>query len=354
MKKSKIPIYGHHRQSGQARVYIAGRSYYLGPYGSEASHVKYHELMAKHISGVPIGPVAKTIAVITPTSATISELCLAFMQYAVGYYTTANGKPSAEVSCYKSAMKFFIPLFGHVTIDSLTPMDLKAVRTKFIERGCSRVYCNKMTNKLRCVLKWGCENGMVNVGTWQAMQSITPLKRGKCAAHDNKRREAVADADIDAVRPFLSQKYRDFFDLLRTTGARPSELIGLSKSMIDTTGEIWVADLDKHKNSHRGLSRKLHFGPKSQLIIRRLPDTGPLLVKVSISYLATAVRRACRKAGVSAYVPYSLRHTVATEIRDTMSIEAAQACLGHSRPEMTAKYSVKMDRLASEAAARCG
>lgn len=37
MKPKKVPTYGHHKPSGQARVYINGRSFYLGKFGAEES-----------------------------------------------------------------------------------------------------------------------------------------------------------------------------------------------------------------------------------------------------------------------------------------------------------------------------
>lgn len=233
------------------------------------------------------------------------------MQHAAAYYRTAKDKPSAEVNCFKAAIKPLITLFGDVPIDDFTPLQLKAVRAQFIERVWCRSFCNKQANRPRHVYKWGVENGMVTVATWQALQAVSPLKRGKTLAPDHRRREAVSDTDIEAVRPHLKQNHRDLLDLLRTTGARPSELIGLSKNMIDTSEAVWIADLDEHKNAHRGLSRKLFFGPKSQLIIRRLPDAGPLF-RIDRNYFATIGKKACLDAGVALFVPYALRHTVAT------------------------------------------
>jgi len=329
----------------------------LGAYGSEASRIAYGAIVAEIISGTPIDPLAtrKSVDVVptVPKGPTINELCLTFLHHAEAYYRTPNGKPSAEVQHFKGAMKPLVTLFGHVPIDDFTPVMLKTVREKFIECGWCRAYCNKQNNRLRHVYKYGVENGLVSATTLQALMAVSPLKRGKCAAHDTKRREAVSDDDLDAIRPYLKQDHRDLFDLLRATGARPSELLGLSMEMVDTSGAVWIADLNEHKNAGRGLSRKLFFGPRSQMIIRRRPSTGPLF-KIDRNYFATIVRRACREAGVTAFPPYTLRHCKATSLRDEMSIESAQATLGHSQPSMTAKYSIRMDKLAIEAALRCG
>ncbi len=361
MKRTKVPTYGHHKATGQARVYVNGRSFYLGEYGSEDSRIRYGEIVAKVVSGQPIDPFCPKAAdpaskvgshYLPKAGLTINELVLAFIKHAGSYYQR-DGKPSAEVDCFKSATTPLVELFGFSEVDQFAPLALKAVRAAYIANGWSRGYCNKSTNRIRHIWKWAVENGMANVATLQGLQAVSPLKAGKCAAPDHKRREAVSDEHIEAVRPHLAQHHRDLFDLLRATGARPSELLGLSMTDINTTGETWIADLTEHKNAHRGLSRKLFFGPKSQLILRRLPATGPLF-SIARTYFSEVLKRACVAAKIPPFVPYELRHTKATELRDTMSIESAQATLGHAQPSMTARYSSRMDKLASEAAKACG
>ena len=56
MKTPKVPTYGLHKQTGQARCYIHGKSYYLGKYGTEESRIRFGELVAKIVSGQPIDP----------------------------------------------------------------------------------------------------------------------------------------------------------------------------------------------------------------------------------------------------------------------------------------------------------
>ena len=46
-RRSSVPAYTHHRASGQARVRIAGRDVYLGPYGSAESRERYARLIAE-------------------------------------------------------------------------------------------------------------------------------------------------------------------------------------------------------------------------------------------------------------------------------------------------------------------
>jgi len=53
---SQLPGYLLHKACGQARVRIDGKDFYLGPNGSEASRVAYSNLIASHVSEVPVDP----------------------------------------------------------------------------------------------------------------------------------------------------------------------------------------------------------------------------------------------------------------------------------------------------------
>lgn len=279
---SRIPGYTLHKPTGQARVRIAGRDFYLGKYGSVDSRQKYGELISQHAGGLTVAPLANRVTDVGDTGLSVAELLLAFKRHADTYYTK-NGKPTAEVNCLNSAMRPVCELFTSTPARNFTPLMLKATQKKYVEAGWSRGFVNASTNRVRRIWKWAVSEGLVPVTTWQALQAVPGLKAGHTTAPDRKRREAVSDEHIEAVRAHLLMKrgkrrelYRDWFDLLRATGARPSELSDLKMADIDTSGEVWVADLSDHKNAHRGLSRKLFFGPQSQMILRRCPATGPL------------------------------------------------------------------------------
>ena len=356
-KPNVLPSYLLHSQSGQARCRIDGKDHLLGPYGSDESRIRYAELVSKSAAGLSVDPLGNRGRL--PRNETgedpgpsVAELLLAFKRHADGYYVV-DGKPTAEVDCFNSAMRPVRELFAMLPARDFGPLHMKAVQQKYVESGWSRGFCNKSTHRVRHIWKWAVGNGLVPVVTWQALTAVPPLKAGHTAAPDHKRREAVSDEHIEAVRPYLAQHHRDLFDLLRATGARPSELLGLTMADIDTGGEIWIADLVKHKNANRGLSRKLFFGPRAQLILRRLPSKGRLF-SIGRSHFSGVLKAACPAAGVPPFVPYALRHCKATELRDAIGIESAQATLGHAQPSMTARYSSKMDKLASEAAKACG
>jgi hypothetical protein len=53
-KARRVPSYGLHKATGQARVIINGKHIYLGKFGSPSSHAEYHRLVAESFaSGTP-------------------------------------------------------------------------------------------------------------------------------------------------------------------------------------------------------------------------------------------------------------------------------------------------------------
>lgn len=355
----RLPAYTLHKPSGQARVYIDGKSVYLGEFGSEKSRIAYGEVIARHAAGLPIDPLAKGKSSDGPdadTGPTIAELLLGYWHHANEYYRGTDGKPTSEIHCLRSALKPLRQLFEFTPADEFTPLMLKTVRQKYIEAGWTRLNINKCVSRIRSVFRWGVENGLVSVNTWTALKALSALSAGRSAAVEGRKRSAVSEDQITAVRSHLSQRNRDLLDLMLLTASRPSEILSVTWNLIDRTADVWVVDLVKHKNSHRGKSRKIHFGPKSQAILLRYVDTPPneRIFPSRRDTFSQAIADACTRAKVAKFVPHELRHTAATRIRDNIGIEAAQAMCGHASPDMTAHYSSRMDGIAAKTAAQVG
>ena len=62
------------------------------------------------------------------------------------------------------------------------------------------------------------------------------------------------------------------------------------------------------------------------------------------------LQKACDKAGVERFYPYSFRHHVAQDVRDTHGLEAASALLGHKNLNTTELYAQKSEELAKQIA----
>ena len=58
LSPQRVPKYGKHKQSGQARVVLNGRHYLLGPHGSKASRDEYDRRVAEWVANGRQAPAA--------------------------------------------------------------------------------------------------------------------------------------------------------------------------------------------------------------------------------------------------------------------------------------------------------
>ncbi|MBI1348805.1 tyrosine-type recombinase/integrase [bacterium] len=358
-QKSQIPAYLFHKPSGQARVRISGKDFYLGPFGSEDSRRKYGELVAKFASGRMIDPIARVspnvVGNVVDPGPSIAELWLAFLDHAERHYVK-NGKPTAEVDCFKSAMSPVVSLYGLLPCRDFGPLQLVAARNAMVAKGWTRIFVNKSVGRVRAVFRWGVANELADIKTLQRLETVAALRRGKTEAKDRPKRQAVPVEHVDAVKAIVSPLVSDLMSLQLLTAARPGELIMLTSGMIDRSGSIWVANLVDHKTMHHEQERKLFFGPRSQALLLKYLKASPdaRLFQISRKHYSNCIASASEKLELPRFTAHWLRHNVTTEVRDSFGIEAAQAMAGHARPDMTANYSRKMDKLAAEVAAKIG
>lgn len=333
----KQPTYSLHAASGQARVWLNGKSHYLGKYGSPESHIAYGKLLADASGGAPVDPVKpKSAEDAGPSVSVISNI---FLEHAQRYYQK-NGEQTAEVDCIKSAMHHLCSLYGHVPAKEFGPMALKAVRQRMIEskgrksgKPLSRGFINRSMERIRRIFSHAVENELINASVLVGLQTVKALEAGRCAAPDYTPRSALPQEQIEAVREVVNQRTKDLMDLALLTGARPGELCALTGAMLDQSSDIWVAVLADHKMAHRGKSRSLVFGPRAQEILRRylVADPRRRLFPIQRKTFSDNVRRACVKLELPVkWTAHWLRHCSGTSIRKTHGLEATQVTLGHS------------------------
>ena len=182
------------------------------------------------------------------------------------------------------------------------------------------------------------------------LKAVDALKEGRTTAPDRPKRHAVPQADINAVRAVVRQRTRDIIDLLLATRARRGEILMLTTGMLDRTGDVWKAELRDHKMVHKGRVRVLYFGMAAQEILARYIKADPdvRLFPVRRTSFGHTIGNACIRSGVQRFTPH------ATRVRDAHGIEAAQAMLGHAKPDMTAKYSTDQEKRILELVKKIG
>jgi len=361
MKTPKIPTYGHHKRTGQARCYVNGKTGYLGKYGSEESRIRFGEIVGKLIGGQIVDPIARTKVGSTTCGQSddpgpsVGELCLVFLRHAETHYVK-DGKPTSEVHILRSVISPLNNLCGMLPAKDFGPLALKAVRAKMVELGWCRDTINAAMSRIRRIFKHAIANELIDSAVLDRLKCVAPLLAGRTEAHDNAPRTAVAHDDIETIRKSVSAIVRDLIDVQRLTGTRSGELLKLTTGTLDRSGEVWVAELSDHKTRHHGKSRTLHFGPQAQLILTKYLSANPdeRLFKITGAAYRRSITRACERLKIDRWVPHQLRHTNADVVREDFGLEHTQAVLGHAKANMTEHYAKASRKKAAEVARKIG
>ena len=383
----KTPKLRHHKASGQGLVVLNGRAIYLGRYDLPETRQQYHRLVAEwEATGRrPPGPAQNEL--------TVMELCAAFWRHAEEYYRRPDGRSSSSLDGYRMAMGHARRLYGRTRAVDFGPVALKTVRTAMVADDWSRRTCNKATNLLRRIFRWGVAEQMIPPTVATALAAVEPLHRGRTTARETARVRPVPEDDIDAVEEHVSRQVWGLIRLQRYTAARPGELVKLRATDIDMSGDVWTVRLADHKEIHRDLARTLYLGPRAQAVIdefltparpadaplfspreayRELAQRGAHCARrpgqaatprktgrsvgstYSVASYRRAIERGCLAASVPAWTPHRLRHNAATEIRRQFGLEAAQVILGHRDAQVTQLYAERDEAKAIKIAALVG
>ncbi len=257
--------------------------------------------------------------------------------------------------------------------------------------GCSRGVVNQAINLVRAIFRWGVAEEIIPADVHVALTAVASLRRGRSDARETDPVLPVPEADISAIRPYVSRQVWALIQMQLLTAARPGELVKLRPVDLDTTGAVWSATLATHKTAHHGRPRVLCFGPNAQAIIReflagrrvdaclfspreaeqerasrapthRRPGQTPapraterqLGDHYTTGSYRRAIARACDDAGIDGWTPHRLRHNAATAIRKEYGLEVAQVMLGHNSADVTQVYAEVNRAKALEVAAQIG
>jgi integrase len=249
---TRTPTYRLHKPSGQAVVTISGRDVYLGSYGTKVSKQIYDRTIAEWLAnGRRLG---------SSHDKTISEIIVAYMVHVNGRYT------SNEPANIKLALRPLQQRYGMTLGRDFGPLALKAVRQAFLEGNLSRGEINKRTRRIVRLFKWAASEELVPPDVHAALKTVEGVRRGQ--ARETEPVKPVADALVDAVKPFVSRQVWTMIQLQRLTGARPGEICMMRTCDLVTTGEVWEYKPSSHKTSYRGKGRVVFIGPLAQEVLR--------------------------------------------------------------------------------------
>jgi integrase len=387
-----VPKLRQHAPSGRAIVTLNGKDFYLGAYGSAESQARYHELIAKWISNgrQPLDrrEIVTASPTMSPATMTISTLVDAYQRHAEQYH----GAEHSETYAIKRLVKMLVKHFGGTLANDFGPSKLRLIREQLDDGKRTRHGVNRDAHRIKRIFKWAASEELVAVAVHQTLQTLAPLKRGKCKAPESKAVKPVPAAWVAAIKPHVTTTIWDIVQLQRLCGCRGGELLKLRPIDIDTTGDIWIAELTDHKTAGHGHIRRLYFGPKAQAIL-----TPRLANKAVDAYLFSpresnaeakqrgakimrrigqkpnkkktarvmrdtydhnsyrkAIQRGCEKAGCPVWHPHQLRHSAATEWRKQYGPDQALVMLGDKTNRMSDIYMERDEQVALKIAGEVG
>jgi integrase len=337
----KPPKYSHHVPSGQARVRYRKKDYYLGVHGSPESYQRYSEFLARLNAGELAGKPKPSPGPALPRVISVAELIERFWDHCKVYYRR-DGKPTGEQVTFRSALRPLLRKFGATPAGEFTPKRIKEVREAMIDLKWSRRYINASVRRIRFLFNWAVEEELVTAAVAGALATVKGIREGRTAAREKPEVGPVADEVVEATLPRVSPVAADVIRLMRLSGARPAEAVGMKVEEIDRTDpDCWRYRPRRHKTYHRGKKRVVFLGPKCQEVLSRYilkAGSSGKVFPITHSGLRTAITRGCRRAGVEHWAPNQLRHTHATTVRRDFGVEASQVMLGHSHINTTEIY----------------
>lgn len=403
----KTPAYCFHRASNQAYVHLDGRDHYLGKYNSPESRAEYDRLIALWLSNGRALPKSQPVV-----DTTVDEILHAYWTWAQTYYRKNDPDiglaQTPQVARVRRAIGSVRILYGSSPAVEFGPVQLRAVRQKFVGEKLARTHVNQLVGVIKHCFRWAASHAMVPASVCEGLRTLEGLKRGRCEAEDREPVKPVPEADIPPVKAIVLPVVRDLIDLQLLTACRPGELVDLRPAELDRSGDVWVYRPRQHKTLHHGHDRPIWFGPKAQTIlwpylfspVIRDPEVLAAVItavldgvqlhsgitlrlgtawcfspkeamltslkeqgrkaktlakdRYSVSAYVRAIRRGCDHAGVERFRPHRLRHNAATRLVAEFGWDVARILLGHATLNATRVYAENNEQKAIEAMKKVG
>jgi len=387
-KAPRTPSYLLHKASGQARVRIRGRDYYLGKHNTPESRERYHQLVAQYIADSNSAP-----QLVECDQTSVAELVAQYVVFAKEHY---RHNPDERYRI-KAAITPLVELYGSLAVDEFSPKKLKAVRQHLIERRnaytgkpLSRKYVNQLTSLIKKIFKWGVSEELAPVTVFQSLNTLQGLRKGRTiGVAESKPVKPVPEAHVKAILPFLQPETATMVQVQLLIGTRPDEITIIKPKFIDRSGDVWIYTIPSRfddDSTSKGSKtdwlenvdkKEILLGPQAQKLLTpwlvdRQPDEYLFSPKRVCERLGInpgkhqprdhyddesycqAVQRACQNAGVPEWTPGRLRHNAGTRVRQKYGAEAARLVLGHRHLSTTEIYAERDQDLYREIVTELG
>ncbi len=288
----------------------------------------------------------------TSTALSLRQLRELYLRHAEKHYRRRSGQPTREHLNMRAAIDHYMHYAGEgFDLARLNRHQIRAWLDQLAAEKLSRPYINACLSRLRRFARWCADLDYISTSPVEQLRLVKPLQPFRTDAREPVKKAPPAIDHFDRILPFLAQPARDVIQLLRLTGARPSELLELTNAEVHIDEHGARLCPLQHKSAHRGKSRVIPLSNRAAAIIDRhwrpllpadqlFPSSRRSTARghFTIDGLRAAVKRACKRAGVSGFELYDVRRRVAREVRRAGGLDAAQALLGHSKASTTEIY----------------
>lgn len=352
-----------------------------------ASYLLKHQSTAKPTSFRPEWEIA------------VSEVAAAWLDHCQTYYAATAHTRSNEYDNCRYVIRPLVALFGDLPVANLTPAEIKELRESLIAgtwkpkaKPWSRAYINGAIAKIKRMLRWGVETGIVSPQVSAVIAAVAPIRRGRTAARETKPIDSVPLATVEATLPYMPPVVAAMVQLQQLTGMRSDNVCSLRPCDLDRSTDVWLYLPAEHKGSHHNKTLAIPIGPRAQAVLAPFLDrpdqpddaycfspreVGKYTIRrrrerirgtryVTNTY-RNAVRRAVTKANkaradaakkagrpepppIPHWHPHQLRHLRTEQVKRAGGLEAARAYLGHSSVRTTEIYDSRDMELAKEIA----
>jgi integrase len=262
---ARIPSYRHHKARNLAVVTIDGRDVYLGRFGTPESRAEYDRVVAEWLArGRGVAPAPPPSA---GGTATVAEVILAYWRHAEREYTRPDGTPAPELEKVRLALGPLRRLYGTTPADDFDPERFLAVREHLIGAGLARRTINDRMARVVRAFAHAAEKGLARGETHYRLAAVKGIRKGRRGVKRDRKVRPVADAPVEAVRPFVSRQVAAMIDLQRLTGARSGEVCTMRTGDVDRGAPVWIYTPRAHKTEDREIDRRIYIGPRAQAIL---------------------------------------------------------------------------------------
>lgn len=260
--------------------------------------------------------------------------------------TTANHVKPSTAAFYRAQLGHFDAI-ADVPVAALSPAHVRElIATRTAEGYASRTI-RGVVQTLALVLRQAMEDGIVerNVAALVKLPKLETKPAQHFTAEQARRFLDVARDD-----PLMA-----LYALALGTGLRRGEALALTWRDVDTDNRGRPLGVRVRASKTIAGVRVVPlpaFAADSLALVDRKP--GPIWT-ASPSYVSDHFQELCRRAGVPVITFHSLRHTAATLMAEAgVSLEVRRWLLGHTRGDMTMRYSHESDALKREAVEKLG